>query len=89
MLIALALILLLLGVVVVILLVSRTTRGIGLIMAGCLLGFLTLFSIFGFLVSNEPGVGNLAQIIYASTFFISLVLGCTCLALGVKLMNRS
>tara|TARA_B100001123_G_C14313358_1_gene632294 strand:+ start:204 stop:473 length:270 start_codon:yes stop_codon:yes gene_type:complete len=87
--IALALLLLLLGSVVVILLVSRPTRGIGLIMAGCLLGFLALFCIIGFLASNEPGVGNLAQIIYASIFFISLVLGCTCLALGVKLMNRS
>ena len=89
MLIGLALLLLLLGVVVVVLLVSRTTRGIGLIMAGCLLGFLSLFCIIGFLASKEPGSGDLAPTIYAIAFLVSSGLGCTCLVLGVKLMNRS
>jgi len=89
MLIGLALLLLLLGVVVVALLLPRATRGIGLLMAGCLLGFLSLFCIIGFLASGEPGVGDLAPIIFATAFFISLGLGCTLIILGVKLMNRS
>ena len=71
------------------LLIYKATRGIALIMAGSLLGLFSLLCIFGFLASGEPGVGDLAPIIYATAFFISLGLGCTLIILGVKLMNRS
>jgi len=89
MLIGLALLLFLLGFVVVVLLISRSTRGIGLLMAGSLLGLLSPFFIFGFLASKEPGSGDLAPIIYATAFFVCLGSGCTLIILGVKVMNRS
>lgn len=72
------------------LLISRTTRGIALIMAGSLLGLFSLLCIFGFLASFEPSGSALAfRTGYAIAFFTSLGLGFACLILGVKFMNRS